>query len=919
MNSYFKLGTLSAILLSLSAASYARDIEVIVKVKKTVSDPLTRSEKNVDPQLAARQLQTSGLQLATLFELPDPARDWRMTKTDSLKTVEAMQRHNLDRYFQISKPPATEREAQALVEKLKQNPLVETAYVRPEAVSIGEPPLPEESAATRSVPNYADCDATPISSCQYYLYPDIAKSPYRMGGLNVVEAHKRYANKGELSRIVSVEINHWNYDHPNLPKPFLKHWDTSQHKVDSHDTSSAGVMFSKDNGIGTIGIAARAQAGYSKYGAGPQLLDLAKQLKAGDVVQVGIHYSYVNGLPEYGCKINCYMPVEQAEDVFDAISYMTAEKGIHVVIAAANGNINLDHPNLKRKYDRKIRDSGAIYAGAADPKDAKRASFSQYGGRVDLFSWGRNVTSTSWSAQNPNGYTTTYSGTSSANPIIAGSVALLQSIARANNLGDIPPKKMRDILVRSGQPLRYPDPAAPIGMQPDLVKAADIMLQDAGGGWQPAPVAVISGDNDVPAGSQVTLSAAKSTGDNLKYAWSIQPALPLNTNGSEVSFSIPNLQKDTQYLVKLKITDAKNRTSEDSMELWARGQENGVLPDINIHGDKEVIAGDVEEGAIIEADMPAGKKLRFEWKNTSGLTLHPNFNQLLIFADKGVPSRTHTIHLEVFDGAKKIGKGRHTITVKDENTGALPPKAVISGGSNLEEGSATGIMLSAQASTGTGLSYQWANNSGLTLLPNQDRAIVSAPQGVKAGKHEIMLTVTDNKGQTAQASHAITVKAMENGVVLPQANITGGTELTIAAAQGLVLSGKSSSGSQLRFTWSNASGLGLQANGDQVLVRAPQNTKPGNHEVKLLVTDNKGNTAQSTHALRVKAAETGGTEGDIADYRPGVSYKAGDKVKNVGKVFQCKPMPYSAWCGQSAAHYAPGTGSAWGQAWTQIK
>lgn len=90
-----------------------------------------------------------------------------------------------------------------------------------------------------------------------------------MGGLNVVEAHKRYANKGELSRIVSVEINHWNYDHPNLPKPFLKHWDASQHKVDSHDTSSAGVMFSKDNGIGTIGIAARAQAGYSKYGAGP--------------------------------------------------------------------------------------------------------------------------------------------------------------------------------------------------------------------------------------------------------------------------------------------------------------------------------------------------------------------------------------------------------------------------------------------------------------------------------------------------------------------------------------------------------------------------------------------------------------------------------------------------------------------------
>ncbi|MGY3932945.1 N-acetylglucosamine-binding protein A [Aeromonas encheleia] len=54
------------------------------------------------------------------------------------------------------------------------------------------------------------------------------------------------------------------------------------------------------------------------------------------------------------------------------------------------------------------------------------------------------------------------------------------------------------------------------------------------------------------------------------------------------------------------------------------------------------------------------------------------------------------------------------------------------------------------------------------------------------------------------------------------------------------------------------------------------------------------------------------------------SYTAGTKVlqpKN-GKVYQCKPYPYSGWCtiwSSSATQYEPGVGSNWQDAWTELK
>lgn len=58
--------------------------------------------------------------------------------------------------------------------------------------------------------------------------------------------------------------------------------------------------------------------------------------------------------------------------------------------------------------------------------------------------------------------------------------------------------------------------------------------------------------------------------------------------------------------------------------------------------------------------------------------------------------------------------------------------------------------------------------------------------------------------------------------------------------------------------------------------------------------------------------------GDYPAYVPNGNYQGGDRVSHQGGNYQCKPWPYSGWCGGTASHYAPGTGSAWNEAWIQL-
>jgi hypothetical protein len=63
----------------------------------------------------------------------------------------------------------------------------------------------------------------------------------------------------------------------------------------------------------------------------------------------------------------------------------------------------------------------------------------------------------------------------------------------------------------------------------------------------------------------------------------------------------------------------------------------------------------------------------------------------------------------------------------------------------------------------------------------------------------------------------------------------------------------------------------------------------------------------------------GVTDGSVQAYKAGTAYKPLERVTNLGKVYECKPWPYTNWCGQSPFHYEPGKGLYWSQAWNLIK
>lgn len=525
------IGLVGAACTTLSAAPANVDYSHLVLLLKDDGSTLRNFHGTYDPS------STFQTHVPNIKPLVPPS------KARTLEGFQALQRHRLDRYYIIETDHLPPDQARALAAQLKQDPAIEEVDFEPLAEGMYEDKAePVEDSPRNAIPDH--------TSRQNYLFDQHAMTPYKIGGVNAVQAWTVPGGKGENIRVVSSEIDHWSYNHSDLPKPFMEVDDGAT--TGFHDTASVGTIASGENAFGTTGIAPKVQLGYAQYGD-TRLLRAAEQLSAGDVVQIGIQLNYTP-FAAISCTSDCYMPVEYNRTIRDIITYMTEEKGLHVVIAAANGNINLDHPHFAGYFDRNTFDTGSTYAGAVEPKTGIRAYFSQYGSRVDLFSWGGSVTTTTWSAANPTtGYTHTYSGTSSANPIIAGVVASLQGVARANRLGDIPPKELRRILVETGYPQANGN-RTEIGVQPDMDAAIKKLLAEGSG--QP-PTGRLALPEEVKSGAAFTghVYAESPTNKPLTYRWTATGFTPATGEEPTIALVAPNLPVDTRMSISVLVSD----------------------------------------------------------------------------------------------------------------------------------------------------------------------------------------------------------------------------------------------------------------------------------------------------------------------------------------------------------------------------
>jgi hypothetical protein len=346
--------------------------------------------------------------------------------------------------------------------------------------------------------------------------------PSAEGGLGVEPAwllpggNGCYPSENGTARVkICVVDTGYQQDHPDLPQgrisyvPPVQDWPAAQ-----HGTRVLGVIAAKTS-LAPIGIAngARFFVACTKRTLHPEdetldfflchpeepapnewdprsvifALDDAlgatgeAKLDKGDVLLVSI-------------QTDTDGPVEVNEDIRYAFREASAQ-GITVVEAAGNKEEEL--PGEVIELTNPDEESHAIMVGAGKVSGSMpRSPNSRYGSRVDCQAWGEciytteNYPASGLDADDPSLYMSNFGGTSGASAIIAGIVAVIQSVSKAAGEEFLGPLEIRDKLSNSDLGLAQPEPAAGgefkhIGPQPDLMKILrnlkllpDVFLRD---------------------------------------------------------------------------------------------------------------------------------------------------------------------------------------------------------------------------------------------------------------------------------------------------------------------------------------------------------------------------------------------------------------------------------------------------------
>ena len=276
-------------------------------------------------------------------------------------------------------------------------------------------------------------------------------------------------------KICDIEYD-WNTTHEDLPpllvlgsNPFYTFFGND------HGTAVLGELGGKHNTNGVRGISYDAQLrvaspvdAFNSYNLGSAIFAALTNLVAGDVIL--IEQQGVGPVGEY-------VPVSWWKPNYDAIR-TAVSNGVIVVEAAGNGSQNLDDPvystgNGGHWPFLPQNDSGAILVGAGAPPQypspRSRMDFSNYGSTLDLQGYGYLVVTLGYGDLNNDTtnrlYTSTFSGTSSASPIVAGAAAVLQQMWKARYTNAASPALIRQLLRSTGTPQQGSDNIGPL---PDL-------------------------------------------------------------------------------------------------------------------------------------------------------------------------------------------------------------------------------------------------------------------------------------------------------------------------------------------------------------------------------------------------------------------------------------------------------------------
>lgn len=312
--------------------------------------------------------------------------------------------------------------------------------------------------------------------------PDLEPQQDFLEAMHIHEARDYDGGYGENSFIIDCEST-GNLSHEDVQvSEGIIFGSASTYNYQDHATAIWGILTGKDDGHGVTGVAPGAKLGSVNWysGSPAAAIDAARlAMKPGDVLLLE---GQTAGPPSLGAcsdksEDGC-VPVEYNPAIFAAIEYAVAS-GIIVVECAGNGGNNLDSSIFNGAFDPFVKHSGAIIVGAGNGATHWPTIFTNYGSRVDLQGIGTSVTTSGYGDLFNCGinrrYTSKFSGTSPAAAMVAGAIAILQSIHK-EAFPENSPLTAEDVLNLLHETGAEQGGTKHIGPLPDVDKAAESML-----------------------------------------------------------------------------------------------------------------------------------------------------------------------------------------------------------------------------------------------------------------------------------------------------------------------------------------------------------------------------------------------------------------------------------------------------------
>ncbi len=375
-----------------------------------------------------------GLIITKAIGLPDKTLDDLEYKAN--KNTSSSRQYYLNKFMKINMSEPNAENAEYIANALKK--FAKYVYVGVERKTPVPPPI----------------DINPVT-------PDLSSFQNYWGanpGLDFAYASGRGASGLDI-RVSDCEYD-WDFNHEDLEDQNISIGYGSPNGTNQyadHGTAALGISSAGVNGYGINGAVPDADFFiYSEiWGRANAIAAAINDSDPGDVILLEMQTGSSMG----------YVPAEYDPVVWSIIRAGT-DSGVIVVAAAGNGSVNLDDPGVADLAEYKARgDSGAIIIGAGSSDTGhNKLSFSTYGSRVNVQTWGENVMTAGYNntVYDDNGsivfnssdthqkYIRYFNGTSSASALAAAACAKIQSYMNNNYGWVLTPAQMRDVLVSTG-------------------------------------------------------------------------------------------------------------------------------------------------------------------------------------------------------------------------------------------------------------------------------------------------------------------------------------------------------------------------------------------------------------------------------------------------------------------------------------